>query len=1171
MSRLVSRLLVAVTATLLATSGLSVMPPRAAAISTTVVISQIYGGGGNSGAQLTHDYIELFNRGTSAASLAGWSVQYASATGSGNFGASATMITPLSGTLAPGQYLLVQEAAGASGTVPLPTPDVTDASPIAMAAGAGKVALVSTTTPLGCNGGSTPCSPAALATIVDLIGYGSANFFEGAAAPALSNTTAAFRNGAGCIDTDNNSADFAAAAPGPRNTASPHSVCGLRVGDVTAQEGNSDTTSFDFAVSLSAPAGPGGVTFDIATTDDSATTLNSDYVAASFTSQTIPEGFSEYLFSVDVIGDTMVELDEAFLVDVSNVSGAAVADDHAVGSIIDDDSCGEPFNPIYAIQGAGLSAAITGPVTTEGVVVGDNEGPAASGIQGVYIQDAIGDGDPTTSDGIFVFTGNADNGLVAGDRVRVRGFAGERFDETTIDGSAIGEAAVPGYNIVTCATGASVAPTTVSIPFADADFPERYEGMLVEFPQDLVIAEYFNYERFGELVLALPLEGEARPFTGTAIDEPGAAANARTLANSLRRITLDDGIGAQNPESVRHPNGASFSLANRFRGGDTVTGATGVLGFAFGLYRIQPTGPADYDEVNMRPVAPEDVGGRLEIAAMNTLNFFLTLDPAGGGLDNKCGPALNVECRGADDATEFTRQRVKVLAALEGLGGDVIGLNEIENTTGVDPLGGLNGIVPGLNAALGAGTYAAIDTGTIGTDAIRVGLIYKPATVTPMGAFQVLTTAVDPRFIDTKSRPALAQTFMENATGELFTVVVNHLKSKGSDCEDVDLDPGPAVDPDDDQLDGQGNCAGTRELAAQALVDWIATDPTGSGDPDFLIMGDLNSYAKEDSIDTIQAGSDDLAGTDDDWTNLIATYQGEFAYSFTFDGQAGYLDHALASASMVSQVSGAAEWHINSDEPDLLDYDTSFKPPAQEAIYEPNAYRSSDHDPVKLGLDLDTPPTVSVVAGGSCSSGAGGTILVALSDLENAASALDFEFVSTSNPALVPFDNLVVTGSGGSRSIAITPVAKQSGTAILTFSLTDDADTTTFTVTVKVGTAMDDTLDGTAGADLLIGLQGVDTLSGLADGDLLCGGRGNDILVGGDGDDTLDGDRGNDVLTGGDGNDVLRGGRGSDSLSGGLGDDSLTGGMGADAFSGGLGTDLIVDLMPSQGDTWDGT
>lgn len=89
---------------------------------------------------------------------------------------------------------------------------------------------------------------------------------------------------------------------------------------------------------------------------------------------------------------------------------------------------------------------------------------------------------------------------------------------------------------------------------------------------------------------------------------------------------------------------------------------------------------------------------------------------------------------------------------------------------------------------------------------------------------------------------------------------------------------------------------------------------------------------------------------------------GTFAYSFVFDGQAGYLDHALSSGHLTGQVTGATEWHINADEPDLLDYDTTFKPPAQEAIYEPNAYRSSDHDSVVVGLDLceETPPTLDV-------------------------------------------------------------------------------------------------------------------------------------------------------------------------------------------------------------------
>ena len=499
------------------------------------------------------------------------------------------------------------------------------------------------------------------------------------------------------------------------------------------------------------------------------------------------------------------------------------------------------------------------------------------------------------------------------------------------------------------------------MPFVDADYPERFEGMLVNFPQALVISEYFNYERFGELVIALPLDGETRPFTGTSIDEPGAPANARTLANSLRRITLDDGLGIQNPPTLRHPNGATFDLTNRFRGGDTVTNTVGVLGYDFGLYRIQPTAGAEYTSVNPRPAAPEAVGGTVRVAAMNTLNFFVTADYPSGVLDNKCGPLNNVECRGwdSDQPTEFTRQRDKLLTALSGLDADIIGLNELENSGGVEPL---DSIVSGLPG------YAYIHTGTIGTDAIKVGMIYRPAVVTPVGVFKLLTSAVDPRFIDTKSWPSLAQTFEVNATGARFTMVVNHFKSKGSDCIDIG---------DPDLGDGQGNCSQTRRAAAKALVDWLATDPTGSGDSDFIIMGDLNSYAMEDTIDEIKAGSDDTVGTNDDFTNLISHFHGAFAYSYTFDGAAGYLDHALANASLLGQVTGAADWHINSDEPDIFDYDTTFKPPAQDALYEVNPYRTSDHDPVVVGLSplhynfagffqpVDNAPVLNLVKGGS--------------------------------------------------------------------------------------------------------------------------------------------------------------------------------------------------------------
>ncbi len=224
---------------------------------------------------------------------------------------------------------------------------------------------------------------------------------------------------------------------------------------------------------------------------------------------------------------------------------------------------------------------------------------------------------------------------------------------------------------------------------------------------------------------------------------------------------------------------------------------------------------------------------------------------------------------------------------------------------------------------------------------IRVALIYKPGSVTPVGAFDTLTSADDPLFIDTLNRPALAQTFSQNANGQRFTVVVNHLKSKGSDCNDVG---------DPDTGDGQGNCNVTRTNAATALANWLETDPTGSGDPDFMIIGDLNAYAKEDPIKALEA---------DGYTNLTASFQGPEAYSYVFDGQSGYLDHALANAALTPQVTGVTEWHINADEPIALDYNTNFKSANHiNTLYAPDAFRSSDHDPVIVGLCQA--PTLSV-------------------------------------------------------------------------------------------------------------------------------------------------------------------------------------------------------------------
>lgn len=344
--------------------GLS-FPATPSGVSATVAISQVYGGGGNSGAPYTHDFVELFNRGSVPVSLTGWSIQYASATGTGSFGSSPTLITELPDvTLQPGQYFLVQQASGSNGS-PLPAPDFVDPTPIAMAAGAGKVALVTGTTSLGCNGGSTACDATQLARIVDLVGFGGANFFEGAGSTAaLSNTTAALRASGGCTDSDDNSSDFAVGAPAPRTTTSPLNPCSgppaLSINDVSVVEGNDGTTVATFTVSLNSPAESGGVTFDIATADGTAAAAAGDYVARVLTGQTIPEGQQVFAFGVEVLGDTLIEPTETFSVQLTGVTGAVLARGQGAGTIINDDFAPPVFDVVISqIYGGGGNAGAT--------------------------------------------------------------------------------------------------------------------------------------------------------------------------------------------------------------------------------------------------------------------------------------------------------------------------------------------------------------------------------------------------------------------------------------------------------------------------------------------------------------------------------------------------------------------------------------------------------------------------------------------------------------------------------------------------------------------------------------------------------------------------------------------------------------------------------------------
>ena len=571
--------------------------------------------------------------------------------------------------------------------------------------------------------------------------------------------------------------------------------------------------------------------------------------------------------------------------------------------------CGNSATLIHVIQGSGTSSPEDGNIhTVEGIVVGDFQANVNNNLRGFFIQEEDGDVDtnPMTSEGIFVYDGSTPAvDVAAGDVVRVTGEVDEFNDLTELTNVS---------RVEICSPGGVASAVTVNLPIADVAEWEYYEGMLFNIPQTLYATGNYDWGRYGEVDLSV----SDRLFNPTNVAAPGAAADAVNALNDRSRIQLEDGRTAQNPIPVPY-----LGVDNTLRAGDTIPSLTAVLHYSFDSYEAHPVGSVNFTRVNTRDATPPSVGGTLKVASFNVLNYFSTIDDSG----SICGPAGVLGCRGADTAAEFTRQRDKIISAITIMDADIIGLMEIENHA-TDAA--LQDLVAGLNAATAPGTYALVATGPVGTDAIKVAYIYKPGTVSLVGAHAILDSSVDPTFIDTKNRPALAQTFEQISTGEKFTAVVNHLKSKGSNCNSLG---------DPDTGDQQGNCNLTRTSAATAIVNWLATDPTSSGDPDFLIMGDLNAYAMEDPIVAIETAG---------YINLIKSFLGSQAYSYVFFGEAGYLDHALANSSLNSQVTGVTEWHINGDEPSALNYNDHNQP----ILYQPDAYAASDHDPVIVGLNL---------------------------------------------------------------------------------------------------------------------------------------------------------------------------------------------------------------------------
>jgi len=576
---------------------------------------------------------------------------------------------------------------------------------------------------------------------------------------------------------------------------------------------------------------------------------------------------------------------------------------------------------IEAIQGTGPTSPLEDrSVRFDGVVTGDfQHGDGDDGDLGGFFAQSAGE-TGAASRGVFVYEGmDWDTDVSPGDRVRVEGRVVEFFGETQVRASS-----------VTVTGRGSIEPVDIRLPAsattksADGDVVadlESFEGMLVRLPIALTVDSLRNLERYGEIRLS----AGGRPLTFTQTSRPdadGFRAHRRSLA--ARTIRLDDGRRAQNTKPVRYLQDGVI------RAGDTVRGLTGNLRYSRGSgesgvegWRLEPVEPPLFETRNPRSTMPSVRGG-LRVATFNVQNYFSKPDDGHA----TCGPRREHACRGADSLKELERQRAGIVAALVAIDADIAGLVELENDPGDAAIAD---IVTALNDRSGEQRYGFVATGPVGMDAIRVGLVYRPETVSPLGDFATLDARVDPRYDDSSNRPALAHSFRHADVGTL-TVIVAHLKSKGSSCAD---------DGDPDIGDGQGNCNRTREDAAAALADWAVTEPTGHGGGNALVIGDLNAYAREDPLAAFEAR---------DFVNLVRGATGVAAYTYVYDGQAGSLDYALATPALAERVVDAVVWHINSDEARSYDYNLEFGRDA--ALFDPaSPYRSSDHDPVIVGID----------------------------------------------------------------------------------------------------------------------------------------------------------------------------------------------------------------------------
>lgn len=701
----------------------------------------------------------------------------------------------------------------------------------------------------------------------------------------------------------------------------------LSINDMSQAEGNSGTTNMTFTVSLSQPAGAGGVSFNIATQDNTATTANNDYVALSLTGETIAQGQSSKQYNVTINGDTTVEPNETFFVNVTNVTGATVADGQGTGTISNDDFV---LTPINQIQGSGNTSPLVGQVvTTSGIVY-------ATRNNGFFIQtpDAQQDANPNTSEGIFVFTSSTPPVAAAiGNSVAVTATVVEFIPSSEPNDPRIALTELGSSPVVSLLSSGNIIPTATTliaadtVPGGDLDQLEKYEGMRVSVNSLTAIAPTqgniteSSATASSNGVFYGVITGVPRPFREPGIETPNPIPTPTPSPNNIPRFDT-------NSERLRIDSDAQpGTTALNVTAGATISNLVGPLDYTFRTYTIYPeaaTVPTVSGIATFTPV-PQATNREVTIASFNMQRFYDDVDDPNGD-----AVLTTTAYNNRLNKASLTIRNVMRMP-------DVIGIEEMEK------LSVLQAVATKVNNdAVGAGQPNPMYTAHLveGNDVggIDVGFLVKSSRVTVVDVTQLNSSETyinpinnQPELLNDRPPLVLRATVPDPSGGPVipFTVIVNHLRS---------------LSGVDDPVDGI-RVRAKRKAQAESLANLIQARQTANADEAIIVVGDMNAFQFNDGfvdlIGTIKgtptpanqvlSASGDLVNPD--LVDLVDLLPADQRYSFTFDGNAQVLDHILVNQNALSALNRVHYGRSNGDFP-LVYYSDPNRPE-----------RLSDHDP----------------------------------------------------------------------------------------------------------------------------------------------------------------------------------------------------------------------------------